>query len=55
MPLPVKYRIYWGKPIRFEGSANDEDSVIREKVDKVQGAIQKMVNAGLAKRQSWFT
>ena len=55
VPLPVKYRIYWGKPIRFEGSANDEDSVIREKVDKVQGAIQKMVNAGLAKRQSWFT
>jgi 1-acyl-sn-glycerol-3-phosphate acyltransferase len=55
VPLPVKYRIYWGKPMVFEGNANDEDTVIREKVEKVQSTIQKMVNAGLAKRESWFT
>ncbi|MGH7896979.1 MAG: lysophospholipid acyltransferase family protein [Candidatus Binatia bacterium] len=55
VPLPVKYRIYWGKPMRFEGNPNDEDSAIRAKVADVQATIQKMVNVGLAERESWFT
>jgi 1-acyl-sn-glycerol-3-phosphate acyltransferase len=55
VPLPVKYRIYWGEPIRFTGDANDSDEVIREKVEQVQSRIQKMVDSGLETRKSWFT
>jgi len=55
LPLPVKYHIYWGEPMRFDGDPNDADEVIREKVDKVQSRIQKMVDSGLEKRKSWFT
>jgi len=55
LPLPVKYRISWGEPMRFEGDPNDADAVIREKVDQVQSRIQKMVDSGLEKRKSWFT
>ena len=54
VPLPVKYRIYWGKPMTFEGDPDDEDSVVAEKVEKVRSTIQKMVDAGLRKRTSWF-
>ena len=35
LPLPVKYRIYFGKPMRFEGDPDDEDAVIDRKVQKV--------------------
>lgn len=54
VPLPVKYRIYWGAPMHFEGSPNDEDTVIREKVEKVRQTIRKMLEEGLSKRESWF-
>jgi 1-acyl-sn-glycerol-3-phosphate acyltransferase len=55
LPLPVKYRIYWGEPMVFEGSENDEDSVVQAKADQVRSRIQDMLNEGLAKRESWFT
>ena len=55
VPLPVKYRIYWGKPMKFEGDPDDEDRVVAEKVEKVRATIQKMVDGGLQKRTSWFS
>lgn len=55
VPLPVKYRIFWGKPMRFQGDPNDDDRVIAEKVEKVRSSIQRMLNDGIAKRSSWFT
>jgi 1-acyl-sn-glycerol-3-phosphate acyltransferase len=54
LPLPVKYRIYWGEPITFEGSENDDDAAIEEHVEKVRARIQSMLDAGLATRESWF-
>ena len=54
LPLPVKYRIYFGEPMRFEGSANDEDEVIGEKVDEVRQRIAEMLARGLAARRSLF-
>ncbi len=54
IPLPVKYRIYFGEPMRFEGNPNDEDEVIGEKVDEVKGAIATMLAEGLASRRSIF-
>ena len=54
VPLPVKYRIYWGEPMRFEGDPNDSDEVITEKAEAVRARIQKMLKDGLARRESWF-
>ena len=32
LPLPTKYRIYFGEPMRFDGDPDDDDAVIEEKV-----------------------
>lgn len=54
MPLPVKYRIYFGEPLFFSGDPDDEDSVIDEKVWVVQATVQSMVNRGLKDRKGIF-
>lgn len=53
-PLPVKFRVYFGEPMMFDGPFDDEDSIIQEKVDQVQARIQQMVNDGLQARRSIF-
>ncbi|MEO7330645.1 MAG: lysophospholipid acyltransferase family protein [Minicystis sp.] len=54
MPLPTKYRIYFGEPMVFDGDPDDDDAVIEEKVAEVKGAIQSMLNRGLKERKSIF-
>jgi 1-acyl-sn-glycerol-3-phosphate acyltransferase len=54
VPLPVKYRIYFGEPMQFEGNPNDEDEVIAEQVDRVKEEIAGMLATGLATRPSIF-
>ena len=54
LPLPVKYRIYFGEPMRFEGNPSDEDEVIGEKVEAVKARIASMLAAGLSERRSLF-
>ncbi len=54
MPLPTRYRIYYGEPLRFTGDANDEDEVILAKVDKVRNTMQRMLDEGLQARQHVF-
>jgi len=54
VPLPTKYRIYFGEPLHFAGDPNDEDEVIAEKVDLVKSRIAGMIAQGLAARRSWF-
>jgi 1-acyl-sn-glycerol-3-phosphate acyltransferase len=53
-PLPTKYRIYFGKPMTFQGDADDDDAVIEEKVWVVKTAIQSMVKHGLRERKGIF-
>jgi 1-acyl-sn-glycerol-3-phosphate acyltransferase len=55
LPLPVKYRIYFGAPLRFEGDATDEDAVIQEKVDRVKQAISSLLERGLRERKGVFS
>ncbi len=52
--LPTKYRIYFGEPLRFEGDADDEDSVIQEKVDVVKQSMRDLLDRGLAERTGIF-
>ncbi len=54
MPLPTRYRIYFGEPMRFEGDPDDDDAVVREKVRLVRSTVQSMVNRGLRERRAIF-
>jgi len=55
LPLPVKYRIYFGEPQRFEGEASDEDAVIDAKVEKVKAKIAGMLARGRREREGIFS
>jgi len=54
LPMPVRYHIEFGKPMRFEGHAEDEDDVIEAKVDEVKAAISAQLDRGRAARKSIF-
>ena len=54
LPLPTRYRIYFGEPMRFGGDPDDDDAVIEEKVFVVKATIQSMLNRGLKARKSIF-
>jgi len=53
--LPVKYRMYFGEPLTFEGHASDEDAVMQERVDVVRDSIHTMFERGLAERSGIFS
>jgi 1-acyl-sn-glycerol-3-phosphate acyltransferase len=54
LPMPVKYRIYFGDVLRFEGSPTEEDSAIQEKVDVVRDAIHGLLQRGRDERKGIF-
>lgn len=53
-PLPVKYRLYFGEPMHFEGKPDDEDKVIRSKVNLVKAEIERLLARGLDERKGYF-
>jgi len=53
--LPVKYRIYFGEPLHFEGDSGEEDAAIQERVDVVRDALDDLLQRGLAERTGIFT
>ncbi len=55
LPLPVKYRFYFGEPMRFEGDPHDEDATIQTQVDRVRDAIHAMFQRGLSERRGIFS
>lgn len=54
LPLPVKYRLYFGDPLVFGGRPDDEDSELERKVKVVRTAIQTLIDKGLNERQAVF-
>jgi 1-acyl-sn-glycerol-3-phosphate acyltransferase len=54
LPLPTRYRVYFGEPMRFTGDADDDDTVIGDKARVVRSNIQSMVNRGLRERKHVF-
>lgn len=52
--LPVKYRIYFGEPMTFEGDPDDEDRVVGAKVEKVRESIRRLLKRGLEEREGVF-
>ncbi|WP_246099062.1 lysophospholipid acyltransferase family protein [Persicimonas caeni] len=54
LPLPVKYRLYFGEPMHFEGAPDDEDRVINAQVDRVKDALRELIDRGLDEREGVF-
>jgi 1-acyl-sn-glycerol-3-phosphate acyltransferase len=54
LPLPVKYRIYFGEPMFFEGDPSDEDVIIERKVEDVKDQISAMLERGRTERKGVF-
>ncbi len=54
LPLPTRYHIYFGAPMHFAGSPDDDDAVLEEKVAEVKRAVQRLLARGLAERKHVF-
>jgi 1-acyl-sn-glycerol-3-phosphate acyltransferase len=54
LPLPVRYQIRFGEPLRLSGSAHEEDEEIERKVETVRQAIARLLEEGLRERRGIF-
>jgi 1-acyl-sn-glycerol-3-phosphate acyltransferase len=54
VPLPTKYRLYFGEPMTFTGPPDDEDAELEKKVSEVKRALQALLDAGLQARRHVF-
>jgi 1-acyl-sn-glycerol-3-phosphate acyltransferase len=54
LPLPVKFRLHFGEPLRFEGEAHEDDAAIEARVEVVKERIRALVAEGLRARKGWF-
>ena len=55
LPLPVKYRIHFGAPMRLPGAAGDDDAATLAKVESVRAAVDALLAAGRAERSGIFS
>lgn len=54
LPMPVKYHLWFGEPMRFVGRADDEDAELEGKVRQVKERIAGLLAEGLAQRRGIF-
>lgn len=54
LPMPTRYRIYFGEPLHFEGDAEDDDAVIAPMVEEVRASIRALIQQGKKERKSIF-
>jgi 1-acyl-sn-glycerol-3-phosphate acyltransferase len=54
LPLPVKYRLYFGEPMTFTGDPDDDEDVLDDKAKTVKNRIQSMIHLGLREREHVF-
>ncbi len=53
-PLPSRYNVRFGEPMRFAGSPDDDDAELDRKVAEVQDAVRALLDRGLAERKSVY-
>jgi 1-acyl-sn-glycerol-3-phosphate acyltransferase len=53
-PLPARYLVRFGEPLRFTGSPDDDDAELERKVGEVEGAVRALIERGLAERRSIY-
>ena len=54
LPLPTRYRIYFGEPLEFQGNGDEDDDVIQTQIDQVKSSINSMLHRGLRERDGVF-
>jgi 1-acyl-sn-glycerol-3-phosphate acyltransferase len=54
IPLPVKYQIRFGEPMKFQGAADDEDRHIQARVDEVRKVMRQLIDDALRERKRIF-
>ena len=54
VPLPVKYRVYFGEPMHLTGDPDDDEEILDEQVKMVRNRIQSMIHVGLREREHVF-
>jgi 1-acyl-sn-glycerol-3-phosphate acyltransferase len=54
LPLPVKYRLWFGEPMEFKGAADEDDDTVASHVKKVKNTLQRMIANGLERRSGLF-
>ena len=54
LPLPVKYHIWIGKPMRLHGSPNDDDVAVEAQVERVRSEMRALIERGLRERRGPF-
>ena len=58
LPMPVRYHIHYGAPLRFDEEYRPEDAddpdLVREAAARVKAAVQELIDRGLAMRESVF-
>jgi hypothetical protein len=53
LPLPTKYRLFFGEPMHFDGDASD-DSRVSDNAFLVREAVALLLRRGLLQRKSVF-
>jgi 1-acyl-sn-glycerol-3-phosphate acyltransferase len=54
LPLPARYQIRFGEPLRFTGSPDEDDAELEKKVAVVEDAVRALLERGLAERRSVY-
>jgi 1-acyl-sn-glycerol-3-phosphate acyltransferase len=54
IPLPARYHVWFGEPMRFTGAPDDDDAELERKVGQVQAAVRALLERGLAARGSVY-
>jgi 1-acyl-sn-glycerol-3-phosphate acyltransferase len=54
LPLPSRFHIHWGEPLRFDARHDDDDAEIEALVEQVRGKIRGLIETGLAQREAVF-
>jgi 1-acyl-sn-glycerol-3-phosphate acyltransferase len=58
VPLPVRYRIYYGEPIpvqeRYNPSQADDPLILKEVAEEVKAAVHVLIQKGLSDRTGVF-
>jgi 1-acyl-sn-glycerol-3-phosphate acyltransferase len=50
-PLPSRYHIHVGAPMRFQGAPDEEDEALERMVAEVEAAVRALLARGLAERE----
>lgn len=52
LPAPAPCEVHYGEPMRFEGSGNEDDTIIKGYVEQVKARIATLISEARASRRS---